>query len=84
MKRILLIFATACLFSCSSESDFENGKRQLESQGYTDIVDTGYEPFCCGEDDSFSTGFRCKDKNGNTVKGCFCSAMGKGITIRFE
>lgn len=72
------------LFSCTSDNDFEKGKKQLEQQGYTDIVNTGYNMFCCGEDDSFSTGFKCKDKNGNIVEGCFCSTALKGVTIRFE
>jgi hypothetical protein len=29
------------LVSCTSNNDFENGKQQLDSQGYTEIVNTG-------------------------------------------
>ncbi|OWP84357.1 hypothetical protein BWK59_05760 [Flavobacterium davisii] len=72
------------IVSCTSDNDFLKGKKQLENQGYKDIVNTGYNAFCCDENDSFSTGFKAKDKNGNEVKGCVCSGVFKGITIRFE
>jgi hypothetical protein len=71
-------------FSCTSKNDFYKGKNQLENQGYTDIVDTGYNAFCCSDRDNFSTGFKAKDKKGNVVEGCICSGLLKGITIRFE
>jgi hypothetical protein len=85
-KSILSIMLLGLLAfnSCTSEEDFQKGKQQLEQQGYTDIVNTGYQAFCCSDKDEFSTGFKCKDKKGNTVKGCFCSAWLKGVTIRFE
>jgi hypothetical protein len=72
------------LFGCTSLSDFDKGKKQLEQQGYTDVKNTDYNFFCCDVKDAFSTGFECKDKNGNIVKGCFCSNVLKGVTIRFE
>jgi len=86
MKKRLITTAIALstLIGCSSDTDFKKGKQQLESQGYTNVKNTGYSAFCCGEDDEFSTGFSAIDKSGNTVRGCFCSAFGKGITIRFE
>ena len=72
------------VLSCTSDKDFNNGARQLRSQGYTSIKNTGYNMFCCGEDDGYSTGFEARDKNGVKVSGCFCSALFKGVTIRFE
>lgn len=84
MKKILLISALALISACTSSNDFNNGKSQLEQQGYTDVKNTGHNFFCCSNDDSFSTGFSCKDKSGNTIKGCFCSSVLKGVTIRFE
>jgi hypothetical protein len=84
MKKTLLILIVAMLFSCTSSNDFEKGKQQLEQQGYTDVKNTGYNAFCCGKEENFSTGFSCKDKNGNNVEGCFCSSMFKGVTIIFE
>lgn len=84
-KIILLVLISTIIFDgCTSNDDFLKGKRQLENQGYTDVVDTGYSAFCCGDEDTFSSGFTCKDKDGNIVKGCICSGVMKGITIRFE
>lgn len=80
LLAVLIISATAC----TSSNDFLKAKKQLESQGYTDVEKTGWESFCCGKDDQFATGFKAKDKNGNEVKGCICSSLGKGITIRYE
>ena len=68
----------------ASKHDFVKGKRQLEMQGYESIENTGYAFFCCSEEDSFSTGFKAIDKNGNWVEGCFCSGPLKGLTIRFR
>ena len=81
---ITLIFALTLLSGCTSDKDFANGKRQLENMGYTDVTNTGYNMFCCSDKESYSTGFSAKDKQGNVVKGCFCSANFKGVTIRFE
>lgn len=85
MKKIILVaIISIALSSCSSDNDFKKGKSQLENQGYTDVKNTGYDWFCCDEKDHFSTGFSCKDKKGKEVKGCICSGLLKGITIRFE
>ena len=87
MKKILLGFiliGTLMTTSCTSSNDFKKGKEQLEQQGYTNIVNTGHAWFCCDDKERYSTGFSCKDKNGNTVEGCFCSNFFKGITIRFN
>jgi hypothetical protein len=84
MKKILFTIFVFTFVSCSSNNDFQKGKEQLEQQGYTDVKNTGHQFFCCDEKDTFSTGFECKDKNGKIVKGCFCSKLLKGLTIRFE
>lgn len=83
-KAFLIIIVLSFMASCTSQNDFENGKQQLETQGYTNVVDTGYKIWCCGDDDDFSTGFEAFDKNGKKVEGCFCSSIGKGVTIRFK
>jgi hypothetical protein len=62
MKKILFTICVFTFVSCSSNNDFQKGKKQLEQQGYTDVKNTGYEVFCCGKDDTFSTGFEAKDK----------------------
>ena len=84
MKKLLIIFLLAAFSSCTSSSDFEKGKKQLEGMGYTNVKNTGYKAFCCSDDDNFSTGFSAENSKGETVKGCICSAFLKGITIRFE
>ena len=85
MKYLPFLAALAMAASaCSSSNDFEKGKKILEQQGYREIKNTGYEMFCCSEDDGYSTGFEAKAQNGEIIKGCFCSSLGKGVTIRFE
>lgn len=86
MKHLFtaLVAFAILLSSCTSENDFQKGKQQLEQQGYTDIVNTGIDLFCCDEKDGFTTGFSAKDKSGNRVDGCFCSGVTKGLTIRFQ
>ena len=86
MKKILLIpiILIALLTSCTDEYAFKKGKSQLEMQGYTNVCSTGYEYLCCGNDDTFSEGFQCKDKDWNLISGCFCSGIFKGVTIRFK
>lgn len=81
---VVLLLCAVFSSSCTSNKDFKKGKHQLEMQGYTDVENTGFNAFCCADKDTFSTGFKCKDKQGNIVKGCICSAILKGITIRFE
>ena len=86
MKKIVAILVLVLfvsLSSCTSDKDFEKGKMQLESMGYTEIENTGYSMFCCGEDDTFKTGFKARDKNGQIVNGCFCSGIFKGVTVRY-
>ncbi len=84
LAKLILVAVFFSIGSCTSDNDFSKGKKQLENQGYNYIVNTGYNAFCCDEKDNFSTGFKAKDKNGNEVKGCICSGVLKGITIRFE
>jgi hypothetical protein len=82
-ESLMLAIVFLCV-GCTSDNDFSKGKRQLEQQGYVDVKKTGWNALCCDENDTFSTGFECKDKNGNVLKGCFCSTVIKGVTIRFD
>jgi len=84
MKQIILIAIVGLMFSCTSKTDFSKGKQQLENMGYNTVINTGFNAFCCDEKDTFSTGFIATDKEGRKVKGCFCSSITKGVTIRFE
>jgi hypothetical protein len=85
MKHFFLLLITLAILSgCTSSNDFETGAKQLKQQGYTDIEMTGHKFFCCSDDESFSTGFKAKNSEGEIVTGCFCSELFKGVTIRFE
>ena len=76
-----LFAALATLAACSNSKD---ARHALESAGYTDIQTTGWSPFSCSEDDTFSTGFIAKNPAGKTVEGTVCSGLFiKGATIRF-
>lgn len=79
--KYLVVLAFLCLTGCSDES---NSKRTLESSGYSDIRISGWSPFSCGKDDTFSTGFTAKNPAGKYVDGVVCCGlMFKGCTVRF-
>ena len=82
MKKLLII--ALVLGGCSSDNDFQKGKKQLIQQGYTNVKQTGYKFFCCDEKDQFSTGFTAMAKDSTIVEGCMCSGIVKGVTIRFQ
>lgn len=88
MKKAIIgiigLLFTISIISCTNENDFKTGKQHLESQGYTDVKNTGFSPLCKGDDDTFSTGFVATDSKGNDVKGCFTSGLLKGVSIRFQ
>lgn len=89
MKRgfIKLMFSAmlvVLLFGCTSDSDFDTVKRQLEAQGYTEVTQTGYAAWCCGEDYSWKTGWEALDPNDDRVSGCACSDFLKGVSIKFN
>jgi len=81
---IMIVFFCLLLGSCTSEHDFSVGEQQLEVMGYHDIHETGYAWFCCDDNDDFETGFKAVSAKGDTVAGCFCSTLTKGVTIRFK
>lgn len=64
-------------------TDNSNSIRTLESHGFSNIRLTGYEPFACGERDTFSTGFVAMNPAGHHVTGTVCCGLIKSCTIRF-
>lgn len=82
--KIIYVVIFAAIIGCTNSTDFQNGKRQLENQGYTNIKNTGHKMFCCDEKDTYSSGFSATDNKGRIVEGCICSGILKGVTIRFE
>lgn len=81
MKRLALIAALVTLAACTDEP---KALRVLQSNGYTDIKLTGYDPFGCDKHDNFATGFQARSPNGQFVTGVVCSGWMKGATIRFD
>lgn len=80
MIRSGVVVAVALLAGCS---DSETALRTLQGAGYKDINITGYTPFMCGKDDTFSTGFEATGPTGVRVTGAVCSGLlVKGATIR--
>ena len=84
MNRIIMITSILILCSCTSNNDFEKGKKQLEQQGYTNVKDTGYKLLGCDEKDIYRQGFEAVDSKGDTIEGYFCSGIFKGVTVRIK
>ena len=81
MKLGFAIITICCvLISCYDDS---RSRQALDNAGFTDIVITGYEPFGCGDDDTFSTGFKAKNSKGTDVEGIVCCGVVKACTIRY-
>ena len=79
MKRIL---ALAALLLCTCTAP-DNSTDTLTKMGFTNIEITGWSPFSCGEDDSFSTGFKATNPVGLPVSGVVCCGLVKNCTVRF-
>ena len=79
IKKVLFIIAIT-LISCTDE---KNTRSTLQKARYSKITTTGWIPFTCGENDSFSTGFKAKNSAGQMVEGVVCCGLLKSCTIRF-
>jgi hypothetical protein len=56
----------------------------LVKAGFTNVKITGWSPFSCGKDDTFSTGFEALNPQGVRVEGTVCCGMiAKDCTVRF-
>lgn len=84
MRKFIFYALSLFVLSCTSQSDFEKGKKILEQQGFIDVQKTGVSLLCCDKKEQFTTGFTCISKEGKVVSGCFCSSFGKGMTVRFN
>lgn len=81
-------FTVTALFlgalSVTACTDEDASRETLRKSGYRQVEITGYKPFQCGEDDSFSTGFRATNSSGERVEGVVCCGRWrKGCTVRF-
>lgn len=76
----VVMFVGVTLSGCADEGE---ARRCLSSHGYTNVQTTGWAPFSCSEDDTFSTGFVADNPQGQRVEGVVCSnLMLKGCTVR--
>lgn len=81
MRYILILISCLFLFGCTDEI---SSRRALEAQGFTEIEFTGYKFFACGDDDTFHTGFRATNPNGQRVEGTVCCGwIAKDCTVRW-
>lgn len=77
MKKIIfMLFLVGC-----TEPDMT--RETLHKAGFYDVEITGYSAFACSEDDTFATGFKAKNSNGNIVEGTVCCGLLKSCTIRY-
>ena len=85
ITNIILILTLVFTLNCTSSKGQATAKKVLEGQGYTEIEFTGWSPFSCSEDDTFSDGFTAKNKKGTKVSGVACSSLiVKSVTIRWN
>ena len=80
MNRLLLVAFWICASACTDDS---GSRRALGAQGFTNIQLDGWEPFDCGKDDTFSTGFHATNPAGHPVSGVVCCGVLKACTVRF-
>ncbi len=81
MKTLFTLAAICFAIACT---DDDSTRKTLQMHGFTNVQTTGYSPFTCGDNDSFSTGFRATNPSGQVVEGTVCCGLfGKGCTVRF-
>lgn len=80
IRNLLIVGLVACFAGACTAPD--RSAETLKKAGYTDIKITGYEPWACGEDDDFHTGFLARNPNGDWVDGVVCCGIMKRCTIR--
>lgn len=80
MKYAMLGLLSILLVGCSAP---DTATKALKGAGYSQIKITGWSPFSCSKDDTFSTGFEAKGPTGVSVTGAVCSSLiFKNATIR--
>lgn len=80
MKYAMLGLLSILLVGCSAP---DTATEALKGAGYSQIKITGWSPFSCSKDDTFSTGFEAKGPTGVSVTGAVCSGLiFKSATIR--
>lgn len=81
---LVVIVSVAIVTRMGGCSDPEGVKRVLRQQGFTEVEVTGWRPFSASKGDMYSTGFRAKAPNGESVTGAVTSGFWKGHTVRLD
>lgn len=78
-----LVMVTVLVLALASCTDAATAKKAAESQGFKDVVTSGYSFFGCSQDDTFHTKFSAVGLDGKPVDGVVCSSwLFKGATVR--
>lgn len=78
--RLWFAFVVCSLAACT---DDEGSRKTLDNYGFTNVNLTGYVPFTCGDDYTFSTGFTALNPQGKSVSGVVCCGWLKGRSVKF-
>jgi len=79
--KILIILILILFVGCVNN---DNTIKILKSNGYKNIIITGYRPFMGNDDDIFKTGFEAISPNGEKVTGAVTGDYFQGYTIRLD
>lgn len=83
MKKLIFILLTLLMLSSCTKTN--KTREVLKKAGYHPIKVGGYGFFDCSEDDWFATRFTAYSPDSTeVVKGCVCSGLFKGNTIRLD
>ncbi len=79
--KLAILVGCLALVGCTNP---DAAVKTLQRSGFTNIEITGYRAFLCGDDYNYSTGFRAKALNGETVTGTVCSGFLKGNSVKLD
>lgn len=83
-KFLIVLIVLGCFFNIMSCTNDNGTRRALDDLGMYDINTTGYEPYACGKEYSYSTGFTAKNAQNKQVKGVVCCTLLDYCTVRFS
>lgn len=80
-KLVATIFSLITLAGCT---DPRAATKALDDMTFKEIEITGWRLWGCGDNYTFTTGFRAKNQNGKVVTGMVCSGWLKGSSVKFD
>lgn len=82
-KFLIVLICFGCFFNIMACTNEDGTYRALSNLGMYDIKTTGYEPFACSKEYSYSTGFVAKNSQNQRVKGTVCCTFLDSCSVRF-